>query len=174
METAVQQSQNHEIEAAAAAVITCGRKQGIDALPFSLPSVHQSFLGPPVGRAQMDTSWHRSIGTCNPQMSAPCSRTEQGKSRNKYEGKQATMDWHKVDIAIKSRPRKICTLYHHYLMVVGAGGCGTSRTGQATEIRLTTTGKKSVKLLYVESMTESSKEKTLKQLILIREFNKVA
>ena len=56
----------------------------------------------------------------------------------------------------------------------GGGGYETSRTGQATEIRLTTTGKKSVKLLYVESMTESSKEKTLKQLILIREFNKVA
>lgn len=52
--------------------------------------------------------------------------------------------------------------------------CGTSRTGQATEIRLTTIRKKSVKLLYVESMTESSKEKTLKWLILIREFNKVA
>lgn len=32
------------------------------------------------------------------------------------------MDWHKVDISIKSRPRKICTLYHHCLMVgEGAG-----------------------------------------------------
>ena len=40
--------------------------------------------------------------------------------------------------------------------------------------KTTTTGKKSVKLLYVDSMTESSKEKTLKRLILIREFNKVA
>lgn len=84
------------------------------------------------------------------------------------------MDWHKVDISIKSRPRKICTLYHRYLVVGGGRGCGTSRTGQATEIRLTMIRKKSVKLLYVESMTESSKEKTLKWLILIREFNKVA
>lgn len=79
VKTAVQQSQNHETEAAAAAVITCGRKQGIDALPFSLPSVHQSFPGPPVGWTQMDTRWHGSIGTCNTQLcTTPCNRTEQG------------------------------------------------------------------------------------------------
>lgn len=83
------------------------------------------------------------------------------------------MDWHKGDISIQSRPRKICMLYHHYLRV-GGGRCGPSRTGQATEIRLTTIGKKSVKLLYVASMSKSSKEKTLKWLMLIGEFNKVA
>lgn len=56
----------------------------------------------------------------------------------------------------------------------GGERCGPSRTGQATEIRLTTIGKKSVKLLYVASMSKSSKEKTLKWLMLIGEFNKVA
>lgn len=63
---------------------------------------------------------------------------------------------------------------HALPSLFNGGAGGPSRTGQATEIRLTTIGKKSVKLLYVASMSKSSKEKTLKWLILIGEFNKVA
>ena len=39
------------------------------------------------------------------------------------------MDWHKGDISIKSRPRKICMLYHHYLMVGGAVWTIKNRAG---------------------------------------------
>lgn len=103
------------------------------------------FPGPPIGWTQMDTSWHGSLRICSLQMSAPCSRTEQGKSRNKSEGKQARMDWPRGDISIKSGQRQVCSLYHHYL-ILGRWGV----------------------------VMKTQKKKTKKLLTPIREFNKMA